>query len=638
MPNTDSCIGQRVAVRAPGKVSWGMHGSDPALLTIAWAAGAGLLAQVLGTRWRIPPIVFLLFTGLLLGPSVLGVVHPAALGGGLSVLVKLAVAIILFDGALSLRLGDLRRAAHEVRSLVTVGVLVTWAGALLAAHFIAGLSWPVALIFSALMTVTGPTVVQPLLKRVQIPRLVRTTLEGEAILIDPIGAVLAVAVMDAMLGLAGVVPLGFVGGVWGYFGRLIVGLLVGVVGGVVLSWVLRSRWVPGDLVNLVVLAGAWVVFATAEATLAESGIMAAVTLGLVLQRGAVPQEHRLRRFKEQITLLGISLVFVLLAANLPISVVLAEGWRGMLTVLTLMWVVRPLSVFIALRRSALSVREKLFVSWVGPRGIVAASVASLFALTLTNAGFSEGPRLLAISFLTIATTVTVQGLTANLVARLLGLQSVAGRGVLIVGAGPLGRGIAQLLREHGRPVVLVDRNEGWAEEARAQGFEVISGNALDEEVLARAGAEDAETVLALTTNSEANALAAHLAQDAFGVSRALPAVGAPGSGAGAELLDRVGGSMAFGRPVDLREWDVELARGRARFLAVKLPPDWKAQRVRELPVSGDYLPIARVKGTSVEIASGEQRWEPGDTAVVLTARGEAEVLDRLRAAAPLVTA
>src|SRR5687767_7190417 len=183
-------------------------GADLALLTIVWATGAGLLAQLLAHRLRIPAIVPLLAAGVILGPSGLDLVHPDALGAGLPVIVKLAVAVILFDGALNLRLGDLRRAINEVRNLVTVGVVITWIGATLAARYVARLSWPVAIVFGALMTVTGPTVVQPLLKRVALPRRVKTALEGEAILIDPIGAVLAVAVLDVVLGMAGIRTIG----------------------------------------------------------------------------------------------------------------------------------------------------------------------------------------------------------------------------------------------------------------------------------------------------------------------------------------------------------------------------------------------------------------------------------------------
>ncbi|MGH7717514.1 MAG: cation:proton antiporter [Gemmatimonadaceae bacterium] len=596
-----------------------MHGADAALLTIVWTAGAGLAAQLLAHRLRIPAIVPLLAAGVLLGPSVLGIVQPAALGTGLPVIVKLAVAVILFDGALNLRLGDLRRAMTEVRNLVTIGVLITWVLATLAARFVAELSWPVAIIFGAIVTVTGPTVVQPLLRRVPLPRRLKTVLEGEAILIDPIGAVLAVTVMDIVLGIAGVRPIGFASGAWGYVGRLLIGLGVGAAGAVVLSWLLkRPRIVPAELANLVALAGAWSVFGIAEWLQGESGITAAVTLGLALQRGAVPEERRLRLFKEQLTVLGISLIFVLLAAALPLSVIRAEGWRGLLTVLALMLVVRPIGIAIALRRSTLSLREKVFAAWVAPRGIVAASVASLFALELTAAGFTEGSRLLAITFLTIALSVSLEGLTASPFARLHGLQSLEGKRAIIVGAGPLGRGVAEAFRERGRPVVLVDRNAALIATAQAQGLEAVEGNALDEATLERLGADEAETLLAVTTNSEVNALAAHLAHDAFGVARAYPALGHPSKGAGPRLVDRVGGFIAFGQAIDVRAWEYDLEHGEARIVTHPAPAAWAGQPTGSMRLPDGIVALARVRGGSVEIANLEHAWQRGDEVIVLT--------------------
>ena len=610
-----------------------MNHVDPALLTIAWATAAGLLAQLAGHRWRIPAIVPLLVVGVAFGPSGLGVVQPDALGSGLSVIVKLAVAVILFDGALNLRLADLQRAISDVRALVTVGVLITWVGATAAAYWIAGLSAPVAIVFGALVTVTGPTVVQPLLRRVPLPRQVKTVLEGEAILIDPVGAVLAVAVVDVVLGLSGVRTIGVLGGAWAYVGRLLVGLAVGVAGAFVVSRLLRARGlVPHDLANLVSLGGVWAAFALAEWLQGESGIMAAVAMGLAMQRGAVPEERRLRRFKEQLTVLGISLLFVLLAADLPLDTVRAEGWRGLLTVLALMFVVRPLSVLGALRRSTLTWRERAFVAYIAPRGIVAASVASLFALELGEAGFPEGQRVLAIVFLTIALTVTLQGLTATWVSRLLGLESLAGHRVVIVGAGPLALGIAELLQRHGRPVTLTDRNGALVAHAQSLGLDAREGNALDEAVLADAGIEEAETVLAVTTNSEVNVLAAHLAQDAFGVARAYPALGHPSLGVGPRLLERVGGRIAFGRPVDVREWEYALSSGAAAFTTYAVPRGRGGDPYRAAMLPDDLLAVARVREGSIELVNAELTWRAGDELVVLGRATPEETVAALDAA------
>lgn len=608
-----------------------MHDVDPALLTIALAVAAGMLAQLVGHRLHVPAIVPLLVFGVALGPSGLGVVQPNALGGGLAVIVKLCVAVILFDGALNLRVSDLSRARVEVRNLVTIGVVVSWVGATLAAWWIAGLSLPVAIVFGALMTVTGPTVVQPLLRRVSIPRRVRTVLEGEAILIDPVGAVLAVAVVDVVLGLAGLHPIGFVSGVWGYFGRLLVGLVAGGVGGLALSWVLRRPGlVPGELANLVSLAFVWAAFGAAEWAQSEAGIMAAVVMGLAMQRGTVPEERRLRRFKEQLTVLGISILFVLLAAALPIEILIAEGWRGVLTVLALIFIVRPLCVLASLPGSALTWRERLFVMWISPRGIVAASVASVFAVVLDQAGFVEGTRVLAVTFLTIAITVTLQGLTASTVARLLGLRSVAHQAVIVVGAGPLGRGLADALQRHGRTVTLVDRNEALVDEARAAGLDARLGNALDEEVLAELGAEEAATIVAVTTNSEVNALATHLAHDAFGIERAFPALAHPSRGAGPRLLDRVGGLVAFGRPLDVRAWEASLEEGTATFVDWTVPAGG-ATRAGELPDA--VVPVARLNGASAEVVHGDVAWRVGDRLVLLSRLPEEVTATALAAAA-----
>jgi len=609
-----------------------MHGTE-ALVTIAWAAGAGLLAQLIGARLRIPAIVLLLALGVALGPAALDVVHPDTLGGGVSVIVKLVVAIVLFDGALNLRAADLRQAATEVRNLILIGMPVTWLGATLAAHFVAHVNWTIALVFGALVTVTGPTVVQPLLKRVELPRRVKATLEGEAILADPVGALLAVALVDIVLGVAGVKPIGIFGGAWAYFGRLLIGLAVGIGGGWIISLLLRSRrLVPIDFANLVALGGVWGVFALAESLQSEAGIMAAVAMGLTLQRGAVPEERRLRRFKEQLTVLGVGILFILLAASLPLSALRSEGWAGVLAVSALMVIVRPASAALALRNSAMPWRERLFIFWLAPRGIVAASVASIFATALATAGFEEGPRLLALTFLTVAMTVTFQGLTAAPLARLLGLQNMAGRRAVVVGAGPLARVVAATLREHGRPVVLVDRNSALVAELRASGFEAIEGNALDESILEQAGTDEADTFVAVTTNAEVNALAAHLAHDGFGVARALPVLGQPSHGASAQLLERVGGRLAFGRPVDVRLWDRLLEEGEARVVTIALEANGPSERVphspSELPMSNQAVPVALIHGSSAEITTREQTWRTGDR-VVFVARAGIEDLRTL---------
>ncbi len=600
-----------------------MHHELSMLLTIVLAVGFGLAAQVLAHRWRIPAIVLLLLLGVLLGPAVLGLVQPGLLGEGLTILVKLAVAVILFEGALNLRLSALRDSAIEVRNLVSIGVLVTWLLTTLVAHFVAGLGWPLAILFGALLTVTGPTVVQPLLKRLNVPRRVKTILEGEAILIDPIGAILAVAVLDVILSTSSNSFTGPGEALWAYFGRLIIGLVVGASTALLISRLMKvHNLIPADLSNLVVLAGVWMAFGVAEALESESGIMASVAMGLALQRQSVPGERQLRHFKETLTTLSISILFILLAANLKAETMLAEGLRGVLTILLIMLVVRPASVFISTWRTSLSWREKALIAWIGPRGIVAASVASLFGLTLAQAGFADGQRLTALTFLAITMTVTIQGLTAPHVARSLKLHSLEGRRVVIVGANRLGLAVARILRANGRPVSLVDTNQMFADEAAQLGFDTVHGNALDESVLEEACIGDAETLVAVTSNSEVNVLVSQLAADEFAFKRAYPVLSASDAvwvGAGAKTLAQSGIIMGFGRPLNVFDWE----HAEVREFTYEIPRTWTSAPVASLVLPPDVAPVLLLRGQSAEIVHAQQLWQPKDRVVFLT-RGSVE--------------
>lgn len=601
-----------------------------ALLTVALAAVIGVFAQVMAAWWRMPAIVLLLVFGVVFGRSGLGWIDPDTIGAGLSVLVKLAVAVILFDGALNLRLEDLRRTAREVRRLVTVGVLITGTAATLVAYFLTGLQWKTAIVFGALVTVTGPTVVQPLLKRIDLPRRVRATLEGEAILIDPIGAILAVTLFDILLDVEVFRGTGLLTGALSYVSRIGVGVVVGVPAGIVLSWLLRQRRVvPAELVNVVALAGVWGAFGLAEYVQPEAGIMSVVALGLAIQRDVIPEERRLRQFKEQLTVLGIGLLFVLLAADLPLALLRNEGWRGVSMVLVLMLLVRPLNVFTSLRGSSLNWRERVFVAWIGPRGIVAASVASLFALRLTELASPDATRLLALTFLTIAMTVTIQGLTAPLAARVLSLHATGGKPAIVVGAGPLGLTVARVLADAGRPVALIDRNPAYIRRARRAGLEALRGNALEEALLQEAGGDDAELLVAVTTNSEVNALAAQLARDRFGIPQAYTALGQPERGATQETVAYSGARLAFGRPLDVRYWDAAIENGAVELKWVTLPDDWPGRPVSELAHPDSLLAIARRRGNNVELTHTAQRWTHGDTIAVITKLDAQEVLQAL---------
>ena len=605
-----------------------MHHETGILITIVAAAGFGLLAQILAHRWRIPAIVLLLGFGLLLGENAIGLVQTHELGGGLGILVKLAVAIILFEGALNLNLKSLRQCATEIRNLVTIGAIIAWGITTLIAHYVAEFEWQIAILFGALMTVTGPTVVQPLMRRLSIPRSIKTVLEGEAILIDPIGAILAIAVLDVLLAVANQGTSGILGLLWAYFGRLLIGGIVGTLGALGLARLMKtSHLVPAELSNLVALACVWVTFGIAEGLQSEAGIMAAVVMGLVAQGKSIPGIPRLRRFKETLTTLGISMLFILLAANLDIAALWEQGLSGFLAVILIMLVARPLAVFLSTWRTRLDWRQKVFISWVGPRGIIAASVASIFAIALEEIGLEGGERLLALTFLTIMLTVTIQGLTAGWVARLLGLKDMEGKKTIVVGANGLSCAVIRVLQKYGRPAVLLDTNHTSVERARLNGVDAVFGNALEEETLEGIHAEEYASFLAVTSNSEVNVLACQLVQDAFGIEHAFPALSNPAKGANLALLQQTGGKLAFGRFVSIFDWDQ--AEKEIHEVAWELPDPPPVTRDSDLPLPLGIIPVLCVRSSGAELVHAGQTWQTGDTIVCLSHQSPQDVLEIL---------
>jgi NhaP-type Na+/H+ or K+/H+ antiporter len=497
-----------------------MESSFELTILFTLALVAGIAAQVLANFVKVPSIVFLLLFGVLLGPDGLGWVRPQIMGSGLEALVSLAVALILFEGGLNLRLQRLNQVSGSLRNLVLLGSLLTLGGGALAAHYLGEFPWPLAFLFGSLVVVTGPTVVNPILKRVRVDPAVSTLLEGEGVLIDPVGAILAVVVLQVVL--SG--HPSFLMALEQLSSRLAIGSAVGALGGWLMgSFLLWSRqFLTEELRNSVVLAGALGVFALAQSLRSEAGLMAVVMAGLVVRQKAAIAERSVRQFHGQLVVMAISVLFILLTSTLSLKAVLALGWGALATVLCLMLVVRPLSVWLCTWGSDLNWRQKLFVAWLAPRGIVAASVASLFAILLTERGITGGDALKALVFLTISATVTVQGLTAAWVARWLGLDQ--GSSTVILGDHPLVEPLAELLRSLNQVVEVLPLPSAacWRQPAgqtepnghkvgSALGDEVgrlLPGSlqevVLSESALLKADIDHAETLLILTRDPQMN--------------------------------------------------------------------------------------------------------------------------------------
>jgi NhaP-type Na+/H+ or K+/H+ antiporter len=520
------------------------------------ALAAGVMGQTVAHHLRIPGIVLLLLLGVILGPDGLDIVRPESIGTGLPMLVELAVAVILFEGGLNLRIQRLRHEAVAIRSLITIGALVTAVGATLAVRLVEGWDWSLAILFGTLVIVTGPTVITPLLRRIQVKRNVHTILEAEGVLIDPIGAIVAVVALEVV-----VADYGAAAGGLEVFVKLGTGVLVGAIGGLVISGLLRGRTlVPEPLQNIMALALALASFEVSNALQSESGIMAVVVAGMIVGN-LTGLKQELLEFKEQLTVMLVGMLFVLLAADVRVVEVQAIGWSGLVTIALLMFVVRPLCVGASTIGSGLTWREKAFLSWLSPRGIVAAAVASFFAQSMAEHGMSGGPELRALVFMVIAVTVVVQGLTGGGVASALGVRKKQNDGFAIVGANALGRALAEILGGLGHSVVLVDRNPLEVAEAEIEDLPIVYGDATDESTLLRADVECRRGIIAVTPNAAVNLLVVQSARDI--VRHEVATFVALNRGSSAARLERIeadGHHVLFGQPVDMERWNHDVLR------------------------------------------------------------------------------
>jgi NhaP-type Na+/H+ or K+/H+ antiporter len=592
-------------------------------LQIIIAVLAGITGQVIAEWLKVPSIVFLLVFGILLGNDGLKILHPHQLGVGLEVIVALSVAIILFEGGLNLSLRELGRVSGSLRNLVTIGTLITLIGGGMAAHWLAEFPWAIAFLYAALVVVTGPTVITPLLKQVTVDRRVATLLEGEGVLIDPVGAILAVVVLNTILNSqAGAVEI-----INELLLRLGIGTGIGILTGAGLGWFLKkASFLSDELKVLVVLAGVWGLFGLAQTSRSESGLMATVMAGIVLRASSLPEERLLRRFKGQLTVLCVSVLFILLAADLSIPSIFALGWGSVFTVFTLIWVVRPLSVAVCTLQSDLNWRQKFFVAWICPKGIVSASVASLFAILLTRQGINGGDAIKALVFLTIMMTVFIQGLTARWLAQWLQINHAQANGAVIVGCNPLGRLLGQLFQEQGESVVMIDTDSEACKLAEADNLTVFQSSALNADVLAEIGMESMGTFVALTNNGEVNLVLAQRAAEEFNPPKVL-AVFPQGNLANGSKINQ-----AFTEQFPVKTWSTYLSDGQVKlgktiFRETNL--EQQMEQLQNLVSSGELVPLLLKRDNNLQIVTPTEVWQAQDELIFLLHDPRPQLLKRL---------
>ena len=487
------------------------------MLELASIIILGILAQWAAWKFKLPAILPLILIGLLVGPISTFFTHdgtkwlePVWNGSEglfpderLFNFVSLAISIILFEGGLTLKKEEILNVGPAILKLITIGSAITFFGGGIAAHYIFGLTWEISFLFSALIIVTGPTVIGPILRNIPLKKDVSAVLKWEGILIDPIGALVAVLVFEFIS----------VGEGYNYtneaileFGKIVVvGFTIGYASAYALYHSIKRNFIPHYLLNVVVLASVLAVFVLSDVFAHESGLLSVVVMGMVLGNRKINKLKDILYFKESLSVILISILFIVLAANINIDdLLLLYHWQTLALFLVVILILRPLSVFLSTTHSGLKFNEKLFISWVGPRGIVAAGIASLFGLKLAMRNEPDAEYIMPLVFMIVLGTVLLNATTARMFAKAAGVFLKSSNGILMVGASNFSRLIAIYLKNNNRRVVLIDSNSENITKSRNLGLEAIEGNVYSDDLLDDIELNDVGYLLALTGSDTVN--------------------------------------------------------------------------------------------------------------------------------------
>lgn len=499
------------------------------MLELAGIIILGILAQWVAWKFKIPAILPLILIGLFVGPIATILSEDGSKwieptwngknglfpGESLFYFVSLAISIILFEGGLTLKLSEIKNVGPVITKLITLGSVVTFLGAAIAVHYIFELSWEISFLFSGLIIVTGPTVITPILRNIPLKKDVSAVLKWEGILIDPIGALVAVLVFEFIS----------VGGGREFtqtalieFGKIVLfGFTFGFTFAHGLGFAMRKKLIPHYLLNVVVLAFVLGVFVLSDAFAHESGLLSVVVMGMVLGNSNLPQLKELLYFKESLSILLISILFILLAANINMKeLILIYNWKTLSLFTVVVFLVRPIGVFLSTMNSTLKFNEKLFISWVGPRGIVAAGIASLFGIKLAKEGVQGAEYITPLVFMIVLGTVLLNATTARIFSKISGVFLKKSEGILIIGASEFSRVISLYLQKIGKQVVLIDTNKVNIDKAEKLGLEAIKVDIFSEELNDNIELNNIGFLIALTGNPDINKYAIKKFKKQFG--------------------------------------------------------------------------------------------------------------------------
>ncbi|MCG0017913.1 cation:proton antiporter [Vibrio parahaemolyticus] len=588
-------------------------GNEALVLSAVGVIGLG--CQWLAWRLRLPAILFLLLAGLIVGPFMQWLKPDEILGNLLFPLVSLAVAVILFEGSLTLNFKEIRGVSGSVWSIVSIGAIISWAATSVATHYFLGFTWELAMLFGSLTVVTGPTVIVPLLRTVRPNSTLANILRWEGILIDPLGALFVVMVYEFIVSHSAVNSMEV-------FGTIIaVGVILGVASGAAVATVLRRAWLPEYLQPFAVLMVVLGVFSVSNHIESEAGLLTVTVMGMWLANAKDINIQQILHFKEHLTILLITGLFIFLAARISLDDFAALGSGALLLFVFMQLVSRPLSIFLSTMRSNLNLKDKLFLSWVAPRGIVAASISSLFAIKLIEYGVDGASLLVPMTFMVIIGTVVLQSATARPMAIALGVAEPAPRGFLLIGANRVAREIGQALARYDRRVLMTDSNWEYISQVRMMGLDYYYGNPISSHADDNLNMIGIGQVVALTPDQHFNIMACMQFVDEFGEDKVhcLQKVKTNGNGSAKHsVAQEYHGKLLMGGNVSYTQLASLLSRG-AEIKHTKLSENFTYQDYLEHHKTNLVIPLFNVEDKGkIQFCDDPDQFAPSTTSTIVS--------------------
>ncbi|KHF12634.1 sodium:proton antiporter [Vibrio parahaemolyticus] len=588
-------------------------GNEALVLSAVGVIGLG--CQWLAWRLRLPAILFLLLAGLIVGPFMQWLKPDEILGNLLFPLVSLAVAVILFEGSLTLNFKEIRGVSGSVWSIVSIGAIISWAATSVATHYFLGFKWELAMLFGSLTVVTGPTVIVPLLRTVRPNSTLANILRWEGILIDPLGALFVVMVYEFIVSHSAVNSMEV-------FGTIIaVGVILGVASGAAVATVLRRAWLPEYLQPFAVLMVVLGVFSVSNHIESEAGLLTVTVMGMWLANAKDINIQQILHFKEHLTILLITGLFIFLAARISLDDFAALGSGALLLFVFMQLVSRPLSIFLSTMRSNLNLKDKLFLSWVAPRGIVAASISSLFAIKLIEYGVDGASLLVPMTFMVIIGTVVLQSATARPMAIALGVAEPAPRGFLLIGANRVAREIGQALARYDRRVLMTDSNWEYISQVRMMGLDYYYGNPISSHADDNLNMIGIGQVVALTPDQHFNIMACMQFVDEFGEDKVHCLQKVKTNGNGSEkhsVAQEYHGKLLMGGNVSYTQLASLLSRG-AEIKHTKLSENFTYQDYLEHHKTNLVIPLFNVEDKGkIQFCDDPDQFAPSTTSTIVS--------------------